>query len=363
MIIIVYIILGLFGSIVTFLSFSPQFGKNPTKSQQQLYSTFDNYKDGAFVNIEEASMITGDMPRGEFFKDVPGRRPDKDFSPQKIDFKKFRKSNDKSIKFVWIGHSSFLFNIGGKLIMLDPMFGDYCAPIPIPTLKRFQDDIALSIEDIDSIDLVIFSHDHYDHLDYLTIKKIKNKVKKFYVPYGIGNHLKHWGVKDNLITEFNWFDSKKLNDIDIVCLPSRHFSGRGPKNRNSTLWASWAIISELGKIYFSGDGGYGSHFKDIGKKYGPFDLSLIDSGQYNKAWKHSHMFPKEAVMAAQDLGSKYYMPIHWGAFKLSTHHWTDPVEGAILYAKEYDQKIITPQLGEVVLLDKPNQDIFKWWNQ
>ena len=139
MIIIVYIILGLFGSIVTFLSFSPQFGKNPSKSQKQLYSTFENYKDGAFANIEEAVMITGDMPRGEFFKDVPGRRPHKDFSPQKIDFKEFKNSNENSIKFVWIGHSSFLFNIGGKLIMLDPMFGEYCAPVPIPTLKRFQE--------------------------------------------------------------------------------------------------------------------------------------------------------------------------------------------------------------------------------
>ena len=149
--IIIYILLGLFSSIIAFLSFSPQFGKNPSKSQQELYSTFDNYKDGAFTNIEETVMITGEMPRGEFFKEVPGRRPDKDFTPDKIDFYEFKKSNDNLIKFVWIGHSAFLFNIDGKLIMLDPMLGDYCAPVPIPSLKRYQEDIALSINDIDSI--------------------------------------------------------------------------------------------------------------------------------------------------------------------------------------------------------------------
>ena len=350
-------------SIAAFLNFSPQFGKNPSESQKEFYSTFDNYGDGEFKNIEETVMITGEMPRGEFFKKKPGRKPVKDFSPDKINFNAFKSDDDYPIKFVWIGHSAFLFNIDGKLIMLDPMLGNYCAPVPIPSLKRYQKDIALSIDDIDSIDLVIFSHDHYDHLDYPTIKKIKNKVKNFFVPYGIGNHLKSWGVDEKVVSEFNWYDSKKIDNIDLVCLPSRHFSGRGPNNRNSTLWASWAIISEFGKIYFSGDGGYGNHFKDIGEKYGPFDLSLIDTGQYNSAWKHSHMFPEQAVIAAQDLGSKYYMPIHWGAFTLSTHHWTDPVEGAIFYAREYGQKVIAPRLGEVVILNNGYNEIFKWWNQ
>ena len=358
--VIIYILFFLTSSIVAFLSFSPQFGENPSISQKEFYSTFDNYRDGEFKNIQETVMITGDMPRGEFFKKKPGRRPSKDYSPDKININAFRKNNLDAIKFVWIGHSAFLFNIDGKLIMLDPMLGDYCAPVPIPSLKRYQEDIALSIDEIDSIDLVIFSHDHYDHLDYPTIKKIKNKVKKFFVPYGIGNHLIRWGVEEDAISEFNWYDSKKLDNIDFICLPSRHFSGRGPNNRNSTLWASWAILSDLGKIYFSGDGGYGEHFKTIGDEYGPFDLSLIDSGQYNDAWKHSHMFPQQAVIAAQDLKSEYYMPIHWGAFTLSTHHWTDPVEGAIFYAKEYGQKMIAPRLGEVVVFDTYN-DMLKWW--
>jgi len=361
--IIIYILLFLSSSIVAFINLSPQFGQNPSSYQKEFYSTLDNYSDGEFKNIEETVMITDEMPRGEFFKKIPGRKPDKDIPPVKIDMDTFKETEKYPIKFVWIGHSAFLFNINGKLIMLDPMFGDYCAPVPLPSLKRYQSSIALSIDEIDSIDLVIFSHDHYDHLDYPTIKKIKNKVKKFYVPYGIGNHLKLWGIDENIISEFNWYDQKKLDNIDIVCLPSRHFSGRGPNNRNSTLWASWAILSEFGRIYFSGDGGYGTHFKEIGEKYGPFDLTLIDSGQYNNAWKHSHMFPEQAVIAAQDLKADYYMPIHWGAFTLSTHHWTDPVEGAIFYAQKYNQKILTPKLGEVMNLNSLNVEyINRWWD-
>ena len=253
-------------------------------------------------------------------------------------------------------------NIDGNILLLDPMLGQYAAPVPLPSLKRYSSKIAFSIDDIDIIDAVIFSHDHYDHLDYSTVKQIKNKVKMFFVPYGVANHLKGWGVRQESIIELNWDESANFNGIEIVCLPARHFSGRGPLNRNSTLWCSWAIKSEYGKIYFSGDSGYGKHFKAIGEMHGPFDLSFLDCGQYNVAWKYSHMIPEEAVRASKDLVSDFFMPIHWGAFTLSTHPWEEPVNRALNHAKKTNQNIVAPKLGQIIFLDDLDNNNIDWWN-
>ena len=239
-------------------------------------------------------------------------------------------------------------NLGGNIILLDPMLGQFAAPVPVPSLKRYSTQIAFSVEDIDTIDMVVYSHDHYDHLDYSTIKKIKGKVGLFIVPHGVGNHLRSWGVPEQSIIELNWNDSKEINGIEFVCLPARHFSGRGPFNRNSTLWSSWAIKCEHGKIYFSGDSCYGKHLKKIGDEHGPFDISLIDCGQYNKAWKYSHMFPEQSIIAAKDLKGEYLIPIHWGAFTLSTHSWIEPPEKVFANAEKLGQKIILPQIGQII---------------
>lgn len=362
--IIIYIIIGLSSIFLGFINFNPQFGSNPTSEQKNNYSQYENYVNDKFKNIENTIMVTGDISMSEFFKKDSNRVPENQMEYQNINFEYLLESGDNSIKFAWLGHSAFIFNIGGKLIMLDPMLGDYASPIPVSSLKRFgpNPQKILSIDDLENIDAVIFSHDHYDHLDYKSIKKLKNKVGLYYVPLGLGNHLRKWGIDPKLIIELNWNQTSQYGEIEIVCLPSRHFSGRGPFNRNSTLWASWAILSEFGKIYFSGDSGYGNHFKNIGEKYGPFDVVLIDSGQYNKAWKHSHMFPDEAVIAAKDLKADYFMPIHWGAFVLSTHEWDEPINESVFYAKKYNQKIITPKIGEILDLIIIDEKVNSWWN-
>jgi L-ascorbate metabolism protein UlaG (beta-lactamase superfamily) len=361
--IFLYIIIALSSSVIAFININPQFGSNPTSKQKQYYSTLSNYDTNEFINLEETLMMTEKMTIKDFFKEYPNQKPYLDIKPKNIDIDAFKNESNHLIKFSWLGHSAFLFNIEGKLILLDPMLSEYAAPIPVPSLKRYNSTMPFSIEDISTIDIVIISHDHYDHLDFPTIKKLKNKVKRFIVPHGIGNHLKNWGVNEKYISELNWNENIKIDGIELICLPSRHFSGRGPMNRNSTLWSSWAINSKSGKIYFSGDSGYGSHFKTIGDEFGPFDLVLIDSGQYNSAWKHSHMFPHESVQAAQDLKGEYFMPIHWGGFTLSTHSWVEPIENAIINAKKINQKIIAPQIGQIVVMDNINLDINKWWEK
>tara|TARA_X000001036_G_scaffold68326_1_gene59280 strand:- start:852 stop:1958 length:1107 start_codon:yes stop_codon:yes gene_type:complete len=348
---------------ILFLNINPEFGSNPSSAQKKEYSTFFNYVDGEFKNNQETPLFTDKMSTYDFFKGHPNQEPVKDVIPKDVDIKSFINNSIEKIKVSWLGHSAFLISINGKIVMLDPMLGKYAAPVPMPTLKRYSSKIAFSVEELDTIDIVIYSHDHYDHLDYPTIKKIQDKVGMFIVPHGVGNHLRGWGVRESSITELNWGESTVLYGEEYICLPARHFSGRGPLNRNSTLWSSWAIKSQYGKIYFSGDSGYGKHLKEIGDTHGPFDFVLIDCGQYNKAWKFSHMFPEQSILAARDLRADYLIPIHWGAFTLSTHSWIEPPEIVLDKATEMNQKIILPQIGQVLLMNQQEYNITKWWRK
>ena len=358
---LVFFVLSVFTAL--FINLSPQFGSNPSSYQKKLYSRFGNYVNGEFKNDEPTKLFTEEMSMANFFKDHPNQVPKKDIIPMELDIESFKSHSNGKFKLSWLGHSAFIMNLGGNIILLDPMLGQFAAPVPVPSLKRYSTQIAFSVEDIDTIDMVVYSHDHYDHLDYSTIKKIKGKVGLFIVPHGVGNHLRSWGVSEQSIVELNWEDSIEVNGIEFVCLPARHFSGRGPFNRNSTLWSSWAIKSEHGKIYFSGDSGYGKHLKKIGDEHGPFDISLIDCGQYNKAWKYSHMFPEQSIKATKDLKGEYLIPIHWGAFTLSTHSWIEPPEKVFANAEKLGQKIILPQIGQIISLKQTNYKIKKWWKE
>ena len=205
------------------------------------------------------------------------------------------------------------------------------------------------------------SHDHYDHLDYETIQKLKDKVGVYFTPLGLGNHLIEWGVNKERINELNWWDSIDFDGIKLICTPARHFSGRGLFDRATTLWCSWVIEGKKDNVFFSGDSGYDTHFKEIGEKYGPFDISLMECGQYNEDWKLLHMMPEETVQAALDLKSKLTMPIHWGGFTLAFHDWTDPIERVVNKAKKLNMPITTPKIGEPVIIGKETYPIEKWW--
>jgi len=360
--------------VILFVNLSPQFGSNPTANQQKYYDTFANFIDGEFQNLEETPMFTEDISAWEFLKEEmvssgksvennSNKKPSKDIIPHKIDYTLFKNLNANNYKIAWLGHSAFILNIEGKIILLDPMLGSHAAPVPIPSLKRYNETLPLDLDSLTNIDVVVISHDHYDHLDYSTIKRIKDNVNVFVVPSGVGNHLRKWKVKEEKIIELNWNEVFSIDNVEFTSLPARHFSGRGPLNRNSTLWSSWSIKSPIVKIYFSGDSGYGKHFKQIGKDHGPFDISLIDCGQYNKAWKHSHMFPSESVLAAKELGTKFFMPIHWGGFTLARHPWDEPVKEAIKKADEMGLKYFTPEIGEVVSKEKINREFNLWWEE
>lgn len=359
---IILLVLGLSTSLV--ISCSPQFGGNVTKVEREEFKDYPTYneEEEIFENLVETNM---DMDFAsiwsllkEYTRSDSTRSPGEDI--RTLAYEDF--AQDTVPKLMWFGHSAFLLQIDGKNILLDPMLSEVPSPFDFMGEPRYSHELPTEIEELPQIDFVIISHDHYDHLDYESIEQLKAKTKQFLVPAGVGVHLKRWGIEDSQIHELYWWEEIELENLNFAFTPARHFSGRGLFNRFETLWGAWVIKSESQNIFFSGDGGYGDHFKQIGDKYGPFDLTMIECGQYNERWDEIHMMPEESVQACIDLQSEMAMPIHWGAFTLALHSWTDPVVRFSAKADELNLPYITPEIGEKVRigLDFPQK---RWWEE
>ncbi|PEZ25828.1 hypothetical protein CN892_01015 [Bacillus anthracis] len=272
--------------------------------------------------------------------------------------------NNKSLESVtWFGHSASLLKIEGKTLLLDPMFGDASSPFPLFNSKRYSGAFSLEREDLQEIDAIIISHNHYDHLNYKSIMQLKDRAKHFYVPTGVAQYLIKWGVSPSKISEHNWWDEITFDTIKLVCAPARHFSGRSMTDRDCSLWCSWLILGQETKVFFSGDSGYAPHFKEIGDKYGPFNLTLMECGQYDPRWSAIHMLPEETVQAHMDVKGELLLPIHWGAFTLALHEWSDPIERVTKEAKRLEVKITTPQIGESITLKSTDYPSSAWWRE
>ena len=347
---------------VAFINVSPQFGAAAKELSLERIRKSPNFFNGVFKNAEKTVQNTGfkwsTIPK--FFTDGNNKVPSVDLPIKKLT-KSYFENEPQEPRITWFGHSAAFVEMEGLNIFIDPMLGDVPAPHPMLGSKRFQKELPISIDSLPKIDVVLISHDHYDHLDYGSIVKLKNKVAQFYVPLGIKAHLTSWGVSEEKITEFDWWESINYNGIEFVSTPARHFSGRGIINRNSTLWCSWVLKSENSSIFFSGDSGFGKHFKEIGDKYGPFDFAMLECGQYNEQWSQIHMTPEETIQASIDVQSTLSMPIHWGSFKLALHSWDDPIVRVSAKANELNVKITTPKVGEAIILDGSKYPSDTWW--
>ena len=341
------------------------FGAKVTKDLVRNYEQSEHWRNGAFQNLEYTTMggTLLDLPR-VIYKQLSNRsgRVPKQFLPiaafDKDDF--LAKSN--TAKFIWYGHSALLLRVEGKTILIDPMLGPNTTPIAPIATKRFSENTLNVIDDFPKIDLMLITHDHYDHLDYASIEKLKSKTENYYVALGVGRHLESWGVPSDCIIEFDWWDSKIFGNINITFTPTRHFSGRGLTDRSKTLWGGWAIRSSNENIWFSGDGGYGKHFKVVGERLGPFDIGFMECGQYNKDWKLIHLFPDEAIKAAIDGKVKKALPVHWAGFALSYQHtWQEPAEDFVKYAQENKMDFILPKLGELFSISSKLKET--WWQK
>ena len=348
---------------VAFTNLSPQLGGTPTKADKEGYAKSGHYRDGEFMNLLPTQGLTGNMSSVMWkflFHKAPDAAPPGPLPLQLLDSLAITKKLPGIVRVTWFGHSASLVEIAGQNILLDPMLSVEMGPVSWATPKRYNRNLAITPEKLPPIAAVLISHDHYDHLDYQTIRKIKDKVGHFYVPLGVGVHLRHWGVAPARITEMNWGDSAKLPGLTLHCTPSRHFSGRGLTNRNSTLWCSWVMQTATKRVFYTGDGGYGPHFAAIGAAYGPFDLALVECGQYNEGWAEIHMRPEQSVQAARDVRATVMLPVHWGAFTEALHPWNEPVKRATAEAVRLGQVITTPHLGEPVTLGAalPKE---QWW--
>lgn len=363
--VILGIVLLITVAVFLFINFSPQFGGKATAERLEVYKKSGHFEKGIFVNLEETNMdIDIVKMTKEWFKKRPHKNPPSEIIPLKIDSTTVAQRNTADTKLTWFGHSAFLLEMDGKVILLDPMFGQYPAPHPWAGVgKRYSSELPLAIDKIPEIDFVVFSHDHYDHLDYGSVQALKDRVKMFFVPLGLENHLMAWGIEKERISVHNWWDETVFDHIKLVCAPARHFSGRGITDRSTTLWASWVIQGRKDKIYFSGDSGYGDHFSEIGDKYGPFDIAMMECGQYNEMWHSIHMMPEETAQAGLDVKADLVMPIHWGAFTLALHDWTDPAVRSTKKAQELGISITTPEIGEPIIVNGSSFPQSRWWEK
>ncbi len=355
---------------ILYIVFHPTFGGSPNPESKVRIKNSPNFNGKNFINLiptQPFTYKTNDKNTGKIDLLKNFLFPPKDKNPKKIVSEKLNTKSFTNGEFIWLGHSTILFKTNNTTIITDPVFHN-AAPIPF-MVQPFKMSNKPKIKDLPFIDVVLISHDHYDHLDYKAIKKLNSKVGHFCVPLGVKAHLLRWGIPNKKISEYDWYEQAIINDIKLIFTPSRHFSGRGIFNRNTTLWGSWVVISPKIKIYFSGDGGYSPEFAKIGQRFGKFDIAFIENGAYNKRWENIHMLPEQSAQAGIDVQAKIILPIHWSKFDLSTHKWNEPVkrikEALFLHndtiSEQQKIQLATPKIGEIFSLEKYPQS--EWWEK
>ncbi len=355
----IVIVVFLFGF---FFMKQAKFGKLPSGERLEIIKKSPNFKNGTFQNLSDTPSLTeGNSMLGvmfEFlFKKVENKEPQTEIPSVKTDIKSLNIDEDV---LIWFGHSSYYFHLNGKRFLIDPVFSGNVSPAPNPA-KSFKGTDVYSVEDFPEIDYLLITHDHYDHLDYETIIKLKDKVKIVICGLGVGEHLEYWNYDVSKIIEKDWYDLVELeNQMKITFTPARHFSGRTFK-RNTSLWTSFVLESPDYKMFIGGDSGYDFHFKEIGEKFGPFDLAILENGQYNEKWRYIHTLPEEIHTVAEELKVKGFFPVHSSKFSLAHHSWKEPLEKVSELNQNSDIPIITPKIGEIVRLKDSTQTFSKWW--
>jgi L-ascorbate metabolism protein UlaG (beta-lactamase superfamily) len=360
---IITILIILLVALFAFLQ-HPQFGKKPTGERLSLIQKSPQYKNGKFENSNFTPEITEGFGYFEvitefLFKKVARKIPTSAIPSVKTNL--LTLSPDQDI-LVWFGHSSYFIQIEGKRFLIDPVFSGNASPIP-GTTKSFKGTDIYTVDDLPQIDYLLITHDHYDHLDYETIVRLKAKTKKIVCGLGVGSHFEHWGFSIADIIEKDWNEKIVLDqNINLYTTAARHFSGRG-FNRCNTLWLSFVLETKNFKMYLGGDSGYDTHFAAIGNKFGPFDIAILDNGQYNEKWKYIHNMPEDVVKAMKDLKAKRVFPVHSAKFSLALHSWDEPLikVTALNALSENPIPLITPMIGELVELQNEKQQFQQWW--
>lgn len=340
----------------------PQFGKRPSGARLENIKKSTQFKDGKFQNTHNTPQITKSLGIALyefFFKKDKDIKPSNNIPSKTIDWEEIRKQENS---LVWLGHSSYFMHIDGKNILVDPVLSGSASPIPGGG-QSFKGSDIITSEELPKIDYLFISHDHYDHMDYKTLKILQSKIDKVIVGLGVGAHLESWGYTTNQIIEADWWDEINLADgFKVTITPARHFSGRSIWTAN-TLWVSFVLQTPQHNLYLGGDSGYDTHFKEIGNKLGPFDLAILENGQYDLGWKYIHMMPEEVIQATKDLKANILFPVHSSKFVLANHSWYEPLDRVSTAALKEKQAITTPMIGEIVNLKSIKTEPNYWWKQ
>ncbi|WP_277963716.1 MBL fold metallo-hydrolase [Pseudomonas sp. RIT-To-2] len=286
-----------------------------------------------------------------------GTRPRQEIPVRNLDREQLVAAPDDSL---WrLGHSTLLLKLRGRFFLTDPVFSERASPVQWAGPRRFHPP-PLSIEQLPPITAVILSHDHYDHLDESAIRQLAEKTECFLTTLGVGERLIGWGIPAAKVRQLDWWQETEVAGTRFVATPAQHFSGRSLLDSNSTLWASWVIIEPHLRVFFSGDSGYFDGFAQIGERYGPFDLTLMETGAYNVRWPSVHMQPEESLQAHLDVKGRWLLPIHNGTFDLSSHNWEEPFQRIVALAQARGVPVSTPQMGERLNLRAPQAGV-PWW--
>ena len=343
-------------AILLFLQFSPSVGNVPDEEEQRSLSERSGQYDGAaFRNENSVRTMTGEERYPGSRKTpkavLPARKPSLLPDPGAED-----------LTFTWLGHSSFLLQIGGKTVLADPVLSDRSSPVSFIGPKRFSE-LPLTAEELPDIDVLFISHDHYDHLDRKTILTIKDRVSAFVVPLGLDAVLRGWGIPEEKIVSLGWWESAEIGGLDVTLTPSQHFSGRNPLKGNRTLWGGMYVRSDRYRVYYTGDGGYYDVFGTVRERLGAPDLMIAECGQYDPAWAQVHMFPEQTVQAGLDAETSWLIPVHWGAFCICSHAWDDSIRRVTAAAESAGLPLATPEIGRTISFAQISECRDAWWER
>jgi L-ascorbate metabolism protein UlaG (beta-lactamase superfamily) len=273
----------------------------------------------------------------------------------------WRRPVASGLRATWLGHSTVLVEIDGVRLLTDPVWGARASPSQIVGPRRFQP-VPVALKALPPIDAVLVSHDHYDHLCHPTIRALAKTALPFVTSLGVGAHLEAWGIAPERITELDWWESHRLpgTEVEITAAPAQHFSGRGLKDRNATLWSSLVVRSPRHRVFFSGDTGLTDQYAEIRARLGPFDLVMLEVGAFHPAWGDIHLGPDHALEALQLLGGGAFLPIHWGTFNLAMHAWDMPAETLFARAPREGVQLVMPRIGEPVEPVRV-EAVAPWW--
>jgi len=332
-----------------------QFGGKPSGKRLERMRQSPNYNGNEFVNQYGVTLSFTFLEYMTMFKKFifgEDRSPKVDIPVNKLKREDFTGASDSDLIFTWLSHSTILLEIDGFKILTDPVWSERVSPSSIYGPTRFHE-MPVSLEKLPQLDAVIISHDHYDHLDMKTVVYLAQTGTIFITTLGIGAHLEEWMIDPSQIIELDWWEEYLLDDqFKLICTPSQHFSGRGIfDGRNKTLWSTWAIVGPKHRVFFSGDTGEIPEFKEIGDRFGPFDLALMKIGAYDDMWPDIHLTPEQSIRLHQQLNGRVFMPIHWGSFDLALHDWDEPIIDLVKIAEQENVILVAPYPGQRIKID------------